>query len=96
MVFVSSLGGFRNDLPLFDLFEIRRLRERMRKRLGKRSNSEPRSPSTLRVGLLIAFGAVVFMAVEWNQEFGSEKGPDGSSVDNSHSSSPYDDKKRRV
>jgi len=63
------LGGF-GMIYLFDLFEIKRLRERMRKP-WKTIEFGTKISLYFTVGL-IAFGAIVFMAVEWNRSLAGE------------------------
>lgn len=68
------LGGF-GMIYLFDLFEIRRLRERM-KMPWKTIDFGTKISLYFTFGLLIV-GAVVFMIFEWNNGL-SEKGPMGA------------------
>ncbi|MDG1331214.1 MAG: potassium transporter TrkG [Crocinitomicaceae bacterium] len=63
------LGGF-GMIYLFDLFEIKRLRERMRKP-WKTIEFGTKISLYFTLGL-IAFGAIVFMAVEWNRSLAGE------------------------
>lgn len=63
------LGGF-GMIYLFDLFEISRLRERMRKP-WKTIEFGTKVSLYFTLGL-IAFGAIVFMFVEWNRSLAGE------------------------
>jgi len=63
------LGGF-GMIYLFDLFEIKRLRERMRKP-WKTIEFGTKISLYFTLGLLL-FGAIVFMAVEWNRSLEGE------------------------
>lgn len=63
------LGGF-GMIYLFDLFEIKRLRERMRKP-WKTIEFGTKISLYFTLGLL-AFGAIVFLCVEWNRSLAGE------------------------
>ncbi len=63
------LGGF-GMIYLFDLFEIKRLRERMRKP-WKTIEFGTKISLYFTLGL-IAFGAIVFLCVEWNRSLAGE------------------------
>ncbi|NVK66008.1 MAG: hypothetical protein HWE22_15570 [Flavobacteriales bacterium] len=63
------LGGF-GMIYLFDLFEIRRLRERMKKP-WKTIEFGTKISLYFTLGL-IAFGAIVFMIAEWNRSLSDE------------------------
>lgn len=63
------LGGF-GMIYLFDLFEIKRLRERMRKP-WKTIEFGTKISLYFTLGLIL-FGAVIFMAVEWNRSLADE------------------------
>lgn len=70
------LGGF-GMIYVFDLFEIRRLRERMRKP-WKTIEFGTKISLYFTLGLL-AFGAIVFLVFEWNSSL-ADKGPLESTI----------------
>lgn len=69
LMILFFLGGF-GMIYLFDLFELKRLRERMRKP-WKTIEFGTKISLYFTLGL-IAFGAIVFMCVEWNRSLAGE------------------------